>query len=109
MHSAILNVTFDCMIRRYWLASPPDKSWPRLVFVAVPEPKVLKNRVHLELLPVERDQSDEVERLWGSARESLTTGVTSSQAAGSCWPIPKETSSASSRLDWLYGVCVVLR
>jgi predicted enzyme related to lactoylglutathione lyase len=86
MFSAILNVTFDCHDPKvvaafwgavtgyrveevaspgnpYWVASPPDKSRPRLVFVRVPEPKVLKNRVHLDVLPVGRDQDREVERL----------------------------------------------
>jgi hypothetical protein len=33
------------------------------VFVTVPEPKVVKNRVHLDVLPVARDQDREVERL----------------------------------------------
>jgi predicted enzyme related to lactoylglutathione lyase len=86
MYSAILNVTFDCHDPKavaafwsavtgysveevaspgnhYWVANPPDKSRPRLVFVSVPEPKVLKNRVHVDVLPVESDQEHEVERL----------------------------------------------
>lgn len=86
MYSAILNVTFDCRNPKvvaafwsavtrypveevaapgnpYWVASPTDQSWPRLVFVAVPEPKERKNRVHLDVLPVARDQSKELERL----------------------------------------------
>jgi predicted enzyme related to lactoylglutathione lyase len=88
MYSAILNVTFDCHDPHavaafwsavtgypveevaspgnpYWVASPPDKSRPRLVFVSVPETKVLKNRVHLDVLPVDHDQNDEVKRLLG--------------------------------------------
>jgi predicted enzyme related to lactoylglutathione lyase len=88
MYSAVLNVTFDCResetVARFWsevtgytlqkvtspgndhwVASPPDKGWPRLVFVTVPEPKVVKNRVHLDVLPGERDQDREVERLLG--------------------------------------------
>jgi predicted enzyme related to lactoylglutathione lyase len=86
MYSAILNVTFDCHDPKavaafwgavtgypveevaspgnhYWVASPPDTGGPRLVFVSVPEPKVLKNRVHVDVLPIERDQDREVERL----------------------------------------------
>jgi predicted enzyme related to lactoylglutathione lyase len=86
MFSAILNVTFDCHDARlvaefwgavtgyaleevldpgnhYWVARPPDHGLPRMVFVTVPEPKVVKNRVHLDLLPQERDQDREVERL----------------------------------------------
>jgi predicted enzyme related to lactoylglutathione lyase len=88
MLSAILNVTFDCHNPHvvstfwgavtgysleevkspnndYWVASPPDDRWPRLVFVSVPENKVVKNRVHLDLMPVERDQEGELERLMG--------------------------------------------
>jgi predicted enzyme related to lactoylglutathione lyase len=35
------------------------------VFVSVPENKVVKNRVHLDLIPVEGDQEAELERLLG--------------------------------------------
>jgi predicted enzyme related to lactoylglutathione lyase len=88
MFSAILNVTFDCHNPHlvstfwsavtgysldevktpgndYWVASPPDDKWPRLVFVRVPEHKVAKNRVHLDLMPFERDQEAELARLLG--------------------------------------------
>ena len=86
MSSAILNVTFDCHDARlvaefwgavtgytleemhdpgnhYWVASPPDDAWPRLVFVTVPEQKAVKNRVHLDIVPRDRDQAGEVDRL----------------------------------------------
>ena len=86
MNSAILNVTFDCRNPRvvanfwgavtgypsqevntpgndYWVVSSLGGSLPRLVFVSVPEAKVVKNRVHLDLMPVERDQKAELERL----------------------------------------------
>lgn len=86
MYSALLNVTFDChdpeavatfwgAVTGYsvskvdapdnphWVATSPEGKWPRLVFVGVPERKVVKNRVHLDLVPSERDQSQEVERL----------------------------------------------
>lgn len=86
MHSTLLNVTFDCHDpevvaafwsavtgyvteevdspgNKYWLVSSPEGRLPRLVFVRVPEPKVVKNRVHLDVLPVERDRDAEVERL----------------------------------------------
>jgi predicted enzyme related to lactoylglutathione lyase len=88
MLSALLNVTFDCHDPRvvasfwaavtgysleevktpgndYWVASPPDGRWPRLVFVSVPENKVVKNRVHLDLMPAEQDQEAELARLLG--------------------------------------------
>src|SRR5688572_22446161 len=41
----------------------PAGSRPSLVFVPVPEPKVLKNRLHLDLNPVGCDQEQEVARL----------------------------------------------
>lgn len=86
MRSAILNVTFDCHNPRvvstfwgavtgysleevktpgnnYWVASAHDDKWPRLVFVKVPENKVVKNRVHIDLMPVEQDQDVELDRL----------------------------------------------
>ncbi|HKW72267.1 MAG TPA: VOC family protein [Candidatus Dormibacteraeota bacterium] len=88
MFSAVLNVTFDCHNpgavaefwsgvtgyamekvtspgNDYWVVSAGDNKWPRLVFVAVPEKKAVKNRVHLDVLPVEGDQEREVQRLIG--------------------------------------------
>ena len=86
MHSAVLNVTFDCRDPQrvadfwsavtgysveavdspgnpYWVLSPADGRLPRLVFVGVPEAKVVKNRVHLDVLPIDRDQESELQRL----------------------------------------------
>ena len=86
MPSAILNVTFDCHDARlvaefwsavtgyaleemrdpgnhYWVAGPLGGAWPRLVFVTVPEGKVVKNRVHLDVVPGEHDQDGELARL----------------------------------------------
>lgn len=88
MLSAVFNVTFDCRDARavaefwgavtgyplekvdmpgnpFWVASPREGRWPRLVFVTVPEAKVVKNRVHLDLMPLEDDQAQEVDRLQG--------------------------------------------
>jgi predicted enzyme related to lactoylglutathione lyase len=86
MRSAIFNVTFDChdphLVAKFWgavtgyyleevkspnndfwVASPPNDKWPRLVFVSVPEDKQVKNRVHLDLMPDEQDQKNELKRL----------------------------------------------
>ncbi len=86
MPSAVFNVTFDCSDARavaefwsavtgyplervempgneFWVASPPEDRWPRLVFVTVPETKMVKNRVHLDLMSLEQDQAREVDRL----------------------------------------------
>jgi predicted enzyme related to lactoylglutathione lyase len=42
---------------------PPDASLPELLFVAVPEPKSVKNRLHLDLVPLTRTRDEEVARL----------------------------------------------
>ena len=86
MSSAILNVTFDCRDAEsvatfwsavtgysiekvespgntYWVVAAGDGAWPRLVFVTVPEAKVVKNRVHLDIVPAGDDQEAEVRRL----------------------------------------------
>ncbi len=44
------------------VAGPPGTG-PLLVFVPVPEPKTVKNRVHIDVNPVGCDQAEEVERL----------------------------------------------
>ena len=41
--------------------SKDDKTWPGLVFVPVPEAKTVKNRLHIDLAPDDRDA--EVERI----------------------------------------------
>ncbi len=41
----------------------PDGSLPTLLFVRVPERKSVKNRLHIDVNPRDRDQADEVERL----------------------------------------------
>jgi Glyoxalase-like domain len=41
----------------------PDGSGPSLVFVKVPEGKVVKNRLHIDVSPRDRDQAAEVERI----------------------------------------------
>jgi Glyoxalase-like domain len=83
------NITFDCadpyVLARFWgqvtgyqedpengnepgdpegLLVGPDGQ-PNLLFVAVPEPKTVKNRVHLDLEPDDRTRDQEVERLLG--------------------------------------------
>ena len=81
------NITFDCadpyLLATFWsqvtgyqedpedgnepgdpegfLAGPEGQ--PNLLFIAVPEPKSVKNRVHLDLMPADRTRDEEVERL----------------------------------------------
>jgi predicted enzyme related to lactoylglutathione lyase len=81
--NAIRTVTFDCadpsVVGKFWetaLGWPaeiePDASsafltnpgsGPNLLFNRVPEPKVVKNRVHLDLGPTDRTRDEEVDRL----------------------------------------------
>ena len=88
MSSDIHNITFDCAdphaLARFWGAvtgwpvidvetgepgSPecsvglPGPERPRLYFVQVPEGKTVKNRVHLDVMPNDRTQQEELDRL----------------------------------------------
>ena len=89
MSSFLLNITFDCANPRaqagfwsavtgypasdqsqpgnpFWLVGPPaGETRPRLVFVPVRESKHAKNRVHLDIVPADRSQSAELDRLTG--------------------------------------------
>jgi hypothetical protein len=88
MSSNILNITFDCADPRalatFWgrvtgwpvIEEPrpgheesavglADDGRPRLYFVKVPEGKTVKNRVHLDVMPADRTQDDEIARLTG--------------------------------------------
>ena len=86
MNCFVVNVTFDCRdaeaIARfwhevtgygmelvpdpgnpYWVLSPEETEFPRLVFVTVPEGKSTKNRVHLDIASKDDNQAGEVSRL----------------------------------------------
>lgn len=90
MPSIIRSITFDCAdpqsLARFWAAATgytvegadeeganvvsPDSSGPRLLFLKVPEGKIVKNRVHLDLRPADSMQA-EVERLQGLGARTL--------------------------------------
>ena len=65
-----------------WEREPPDlaeqvrqaPAVPTLVFVAVPEAKMVKNRLHLDLRPVDRSHEAEVERLIGLGARRADVG-----------------------------------
>jgi hypothetical protein len=85
----IRNITVDCadpyLLATFWsqatgwLEDPDDPNRPgdpegrivtshggiSMLFVPVPEGKSGKNRLHLDLVPVERTRDEEVERLLG--------------------------------------------
>ena len=87
MTSLIRSITVDCAdhiaLAEFWSQvtgfsedpddpnNPGDPAWGiasadgslRLLFVPVPEPKTVKNRVHLDLTPQDRTRDEEVERL----------------------------------------------
>lgn len=65
---------------------------PRMMFLAVPEGKTVKNRLHLDL--VADDRAAEVARLEGSARRRCAS-TTSGASSGPCCRTPRATSSAS--------------
>ena len=65
-----------------WEREPPDlaeqvrqaPAVPTLVFVAVPEAKTVKNRLHLDLRPVDRSPQAEVGRLIGLGARRADVG-----------------------------------
>jgi len=85
--SPIRHITFDCAepftLATFWSAvtdwpvdpesEPADDEvgvlapgpLPMLLFIRVPEGKAVKNRVHLDIGPLERTRDEEVERLTG--------------------------------------------
>ncbi|WP_375477020.1 VOC family protein [uncultured Jatrophihabitans sp.] len=42
---------------------PNDGRGPSMLFIPVPEPRTVKNRLHLDLQPTDRTRDEEVERL----------------------------------------------
>jgi hypothetical protein len=89
MTARVRNITVDCAdpykLATFWsqvtgfLEDPEDGNdpgdpegflhgtdgHPNLLFVTVPEPKTVKNRLHLDLMPTDRTRDQEVERLLG--------------------------------------------
>jgi len=86
MTLSILNVTFDCADSAwvasfwgqatgwpasfddmpgnpFWIVSETPETSPRLVFVQVPEQRTAKNRIHLDLMPSQGTQAEEMIRL----------------------------------------------
>jgi hypothetical protein len=95
MSSTILNITFDCADPRklatFWgevtgwqvieeprpgylecAVQPPGGGRPRLYFVLVPEGKTAKNRLHLDVMPADRTQDEEIARLTGLGAKVIT-------------------------------------
>jgi hypothetical protein len=54
--------------------SGPDGAAPKLVFVTVPEPKAVKNRLHIDVNPVGNDQEAELSRLLALGARKVDVG-----------------------------------
>jgi predicted enzyme related to lactoylglutathione lyase len=88
MASSLRNITVDCTdalaLARFWAEAlgwhvfhdddpevvvapsyPPVGEGPKLLFIPVPEPRTVKNRLHLDLQPQDRSRDEEVARLVG--------------------------------------------
>ena len=104
--SVVLNITFDCAdpgtVARFWASvtgwvlraqdtspgheeysvGPPAWGGARLYFVAVDEPKVAKNRLHLDMVPRDGSQQQEIARM-----VQLGASVLADQPPGVGWVI----------------------
>jgi hypothetical protein len=68
----------------------------RLLFIPVPEPKTIKNRVHFDVQPLDGRGTRRSSGCSRSARPSSTTVASPTAPAGSSWATRRGTSSASS-------------
>ena len=61
----------------YAYLEPPQGAGPLIIFQPVPEGKTVKNRLHMDVNPVDRDQAEEVERLekLGATRADVGQGT----------------------------------
>jgi Glyoxalase-like domain len=81
----------------------PSGSGPTIVFLRVPEPKSVKNRLHIDLSPTDGEQAAELARLEGLGAERADVG----QAEDASWivlrdPEGNEFCLLGSRLEpWL--------
>jgi hypothetical protein len=89
MASRVSHTTFDCenaySLSEWWkrvldytdVAEDPNEpgdeecmildpsSGHRLLFIEVPDPRQVKNRVHLDLVPIDRTRDEEIQRVLG--------------------------------------------
>lgn len=83
MSSRLTEIVVDCsdpdLLARFWrdvldyevterdedsvCIEHPNRVGPSILFVIVPERKSVKNRIHLDVNPRDRDQREEVERI----------------------------------------------
>lgn len=56
-----------------WL-EVPDGQGPEILFEKVPESKTVKNRLHIDLNPTDREQNEELERLLALGARKVDVG-----------------------------------
>ncbi|WP_026535912.1 VOC family protein [Arthrobacter sp. H14] len=90
LHFVVVDSRDPVSLARFWCAAlgyevheeyeegiriaPPDGGRPLLDFLFVPEPKVTKNRMHLDLRPTDTDQAGEVVRLESLGARRVNVG-----------------------------------
>ena len=52
----------------------PEGSGPSILFVKVPEGKTVKNRLHIDVNPVDREQAEEVQRVLDLGARKIDIG-----------------------------------
>jgi hypothetical protein len=77
----------------------PAGARPTLLFVAVPEPKTVKNRLHIDVNPVGCDQSEEVDRLLALGARRVDIGQGQPSWVVLADPEGNEFCVLSTRLD----------
>ena len=80
------------------IAGPPG-SGPSLTFLPIPEPKTLKNRLHIDLNPVGCTQEQEVERLVALGARRIDIGQGDKSWVVLADPEGNEFCVLQSRLD----------
>ena len=68
----------------------PDNSGERIIFLPVPEPKVAKNRVHLDVRTEDGTREGEVERLVGLGATEIETKNYQTDSWSATWTIMQD-------------------
>ena len=103
MSNSLVAIAIDCAdapaVARFWvdvlgrqvaedstsehvilLAGDGDTNWPLITFNTVPEPKIVKNRVHLDLTTSAADRDQEIERLLALGARRVDVGQTGTES-----------------------------
>lgn len=130
MTARIRHVTFDCAepyaLAGFWsqvtgyAEDPEDPNEPEhteallvapdgqaaLLFVSVPEPKTVKNRVHLDLMPTDRTRDEEVDRLLGLGAALVADHR---RADGTGWAVLADPEANDPERPSMYRIAALAR